>query len=203
MAPGPRLFWLAGVPLAWAILLVFHPTGGDSPYDMIAGATDRFLIVHVGSVVFIPLMAVAVVVLLHDVPGRAARIGRWAMAPFAVFYLAYETFTGVGSGVLVNEGAGKELVNDFFQNPLAGEPSVFNSIGSAAWVIGLIAAGVAVRKAGAPMAVAILVALGAVASAHPFPTGPAALLCFAVGAVLFERSPAHRAVAPPPRVAHG
>lgn len=187
--PGPRLFWLAGVPLAWALLLVFHPN--DASKDIYDGVTDEltaWMVVHVGTMVFIPLMAVTVLVLLRDVPGTAARVSRWALVPFVVFYLAWEAVTGVGTGVLVDEGGGRQLVNDFYANPIAGEPGVFNVIGGAAWVIALIAAAVAIRKAGAPLGAAILVGLGAIAAAHPFPIGPTGLVLLVIGAVLFERS---------------
>jgi hypothetical protein len=200
MAPGPRLLWLAGVPLAWALLLVFHPN--DASKDIYDGVNDEltaWLVVHVGTMVFIPLMAVTILVLLRDVPGRAASVSRWAMVPFVIFYLAWEAVTGVGTGVLVDEGGGRELVNNFYANPIAGEPGVFNVIGGAAWVVALIAAAIAIRKAGAPLVAAILVGVGAIAAAHPFPYGPTALVCLAAGAVIYERSRTRASASRPAR----
>lgn len=56
-----------------------------------------------------------------------------------------------------------------------------------------IAAAVALRKAGARVAVVVLVALSAIVALHPPPFGPFGLLCFAAAVVLLvrgERAPA-------------
>ena len=54
-SPG-ELAFLIGVPLLWAILLLFHPGGsGDEIYLDVKDHVTRFLVVHIGMVVFIPL----------------------------------------------------------------------------------------------------------------------------------------------------
>ena len=64
-APGRfssgELAFLIGVPLLWAILLLFHPGGeGDEIYLDAQDNVTRFLVVHIGMMLFIPLMAVVV-----------------------------------------------------------------------------------------------------------------------------------------------
>jgi hypothetical protein len=47
--------FVIGVPLAWAVLLLFHPGGtGKEIYADLDGDGTRMLIVHVGTMVFIP-----------------------------------------------------------------------------------------------------------------------------------------------------
>ena len=52
--------FVIGVPIAWAILLLFHPGGdGKNIFVDLNGDGTRMLIVHVGTMVFIPLMALS------------------------------------------------------------------------------------------------------------------------------------------------
>jgi hypothetical protein len=48
--------FLVGVPLAWAVLLLFHPTG-DEYYEVVSDSVTPWLVVHLGTMVFIPLRA--------------------------------------------------------------------------------------------------------------------------------------------------
>ena len=97
-SPG-ELAFLIGMPLLWAILLLFHPGGeGDAIYLEVQDSVTRFMVVHIGMVVFIPLMAVVIYVLLRGVEGTAAWVGRIALVPFVVFYSAWEVCRGSASG---------------------------------------------------------------------------------------------------------
>ena len=73
------LAFLIGVPLAWAVLLMFHPTGeGEAiTYADLSDKLTPWLVVHLGMLVFIPLMGVAVYLLLNAVvvAGSGARSG--------------------------------------------------------------------------------------------------------------------------------
>ena len=102
---SPReLAFLIGVPLLWALLLLFHPGGeGKEIYLDAQDEVTRFLVVHVGMMLFIPLMAVAVYLLVDGVEGTAATVSRIALVPFVVFYSAWEALQGIGVGILVDE----------------------------------------------------------------------------------------------------
>jgi hypothetical protein len=208
----PTLYLLIGVPLAWAVLLLFHP-GGDGT-EIYLDARDhvtRFLVVHVGMMLFIPLIAVAIYVLLRGVDGTAAWVSRIALVPFVVFYGAWEVLQGIGVGILVNELNGfqqgepalrEDLVQDFAEHPLIGPFGVFGSIGSMGLIVAAIAAGVALyRHAGAPVSVPVLLALsGLLITVHPPPYGPIGLALFILAVVLYARSQSEvRAAAPMPR----
>jgi hypothetical protein len=219
-APGRfssgELAFLIAVPLLWAILLLFHPGGeGDEIYLDAQDNVTRFLVVHIGMMLFIPLMAVLVLLLLRGVEGTAAWVSRIALVPFVVFYSAWEVFQGIGVGILVDKLKGlpqadlalrEELVQDFAEDPLMGPFGVFGSIGSLGLIVAMIAAGVALyRHAGAPVSVAMLLAIsGLLITAHPPPYGPIGLALFIVAVLLYVRSQSGaRAPAPlgPPRSA--
>ena len=88
--------FLVGVPLAWAILLLFHPVGeGDDFYPIIRDEVTAFELVHVGTMVFVPLMAGVVFLLLRDIESKSATISRIALAIFAVVYTAFEVLIGI------------------------------------------------------------------------------------------------------------
>jgi hypothetical protein len=197
-----QLAFLLGVPLAWGVLLLFHPTGeGEAiTYADVQDEVTRWLVVHLGMVVFIPLMAVAVYLLMRGMESTAARVCGIALVFFVVFYSAFETLVGIGTGILVDDinglaasdkAAAAPLVEEFTDNILIRGPlGVFTSIGSVAFITAAIAAGVALRReAGAPLAVALLLGLsGFLITAHPPPYGPAGLVLFLAAVLLFVRS---------------
>lgn len=206
-----EIAFLVGIPLAWAVLLLFHPTGGGEAvtYADVQDQVTAWLVVHIGMMLFIPLMAVAVYLLLRGIEGTAARISRIALVPFVVVYGAYEVLLGIGAGILVQDvnglagsekAAGAALVNEFTDNVLIRGFSVLSSIGALAFITAMIAAGVALRReAAAPLAVPILLGLsGFLITAHPPPYGPTGLVLFIAAVLLFVRSQAP-ARAPAPR----
>jgi hypothetical protein len=196
-----ELAFLIGVPLAWAVLLLFHPGGEGDIYPALRDDVTRWLVVHVGTMVFIPLLAVAIYLLVQGVENTAARVCRIALATFALFYTAWEVLMGIGTGVLVEDvnglpvaerGTGSDLVNDFTENILVRDFGVFNAIGSLSLITATIAAGIALRRqAGVPLSVPILLGLcGFMIAAHPPPFGPIGLLIFITAVLLYARSQA-------------
>ena len=99
-----ELAFLTGVPLLWAIRLLFHPGGaGAEIYLAVQDTVTRFLVPHIGMALSLPLMSVVVYLLLRGVEGTAAWVSRIALVPFVVFYSAWETLQGIGVGILANE----------------------------------------------------------------------------------------------------
>lgn len=204
-----ELAFLIGVPLAWAVLLLFHPLAeGDDPYAEIRDDVNRWLVVHVGMMIFIPLFAIAIYLLVRGVEKTAAQVCRIALAPFALFYTAWEVLLGIGTGVLIQDvnalpadqrGTGSTLVNEFTENILVRDFGVFNIIGTLSLLTATIAAGIALRRqAGVTIAVPILLGLsGILIAAHPPPFGPTGLVLFIAAVLLYTRSqPAEQTPAP-------
>jgi hypothetical protein len=207
MAGQPRAFspaelaFLIGVPLLWAVLLLFHPGGGEGTEITYVDLQDKvtaWLVVHIGMMLFIPLMAAVVYPLLRGVEGTAARSSRIALVPFVVFYSAWEALQGIGLGILVDQvnglpqterATGADLVHDFADNILIRNFGVFGNIGSLALITATIGAGVALgRNADAPPAGAALLGLsGFLITAHPPPYGPIGLALFIAAVLLLVR----------------
>jgi hypothetical protein len=188
--------FLIAVPLAWAVLLVFHPApDADDIYGSLRDKATSFIVVHLGSIAFIALMGEALYLLLRDVSGVAARVSRLCIVPFVAFYAAADAIAGLATGILVNEAndgaataAGAQALWDNF---ITG--NLLFWIGGTAWIVATIAAAVALRQAGARTAVVALVGLSAIVAFHGPPPGPIGLLCFTAAVVLIargERAPA-------------
>ncbi len=205
----PTIAFLVGVPIAWAALLLFHPTGdGDQYYPIVKDQITPWLTVHLGTMLFIPLMAAVVFVLLRGIHGTAARVSRIALPFFVVFYSAFEVLVGIGNGILAHEvnalpaaerAVGSELIQGFNESPFITDPGVFTTTGSVAWLVAAVAAGVAlVRRTGAPRTIPVLFGLSApLIAIHVTPFGPVGLAMFIAAVALFVRHQAvDRAAAP-------
>ena len=200
-----QLAFLLGVPLAWAVLLLFHGPGpGADAYGNLQDEASRFMVVHIGMVVFIGLMGIALYLLVRDLPGTAARISRLAIGPFVLLYAAGEAVQGIAVGLLVEHtgdapAADRPALADAAQavyDATAGE--LLANIGAIAWVVAVIAAAVAYRRVGASVGVTALLGLSSIAILHAPPIGPAGLLCFAAAAgLLAHRQGTSRTVEPP------
>jgi hypothetical protein len=194
----PRLAFAIGVPLAWAVLLWFHPN--VDPNHVYADLRDNvtaYQIVHVGTLVFIGLMGAALYLLVRDMPGTAARISRLAIGPFVLLYGAYEAVIGLAIGALVQHGndlpAGQrsgvaETIQSLGDNVIVGDPGIVGSVGAIAWVVAVIAAAVAYRNAGAPTLAWVFLGLSLLVVSHPPPIGPIGLAFFAAAVAMLARS---------------
>jgi hypothetical protein len=188
--------FVVGVPLAWGVLLLFHPTG-DEYYAVISDSVTPWLVVHLGTMLFIPLLAAAMFVLLRGIEGTAATVSRVALVVFAVVYAAFEVTVGIGSGILgdaINalpageRAAGAELLASYNES---GVITVLSTIGGIAWLVAVAAAGLALfRRARTASSIAV-VALFLVSAPgiviHVTPFGPAGLALFIVALLLVMR----------------
>jgi hypothetical protein len=189
----PELAFLVGVPLLWGILLLFHPVG-DEFYAAIADNLDRWLAVHLGTMLFIPLMAGVMLLLLRGVEGTAAWVGRIAVAVFAVVYLVFEAVVGIGTGLMVDNidavpaSERADLVEDYIESPII---KVLEPIGSAGWIVAAIAAAIALSRradGSRSIAVVLLLVLSAVPiTFHVTPFGPVGLALFIAAILLVVR----------------
>jgi hypothetical protein len=198
---GQLLAFLIGVPLTWAVLLLFHPIGSGDLYDEVHDEVTRWQVVHVGTIFFIGLMGLAVYLLVRDLPGTAARISRWAAAVFVLFYGAWEAVAGLAVGALVQytnnlpaaeRSIGSDAIESVNDNAIVGDFGLLDIVGALAWITAVIAAAFAVRRAGAPLSAAVLLGLSAIVVTHPPPTGPLGLAFFAAAVVLMARAQSAR-----------
>jgi hypothetical protein len=207
-----RRVLLVGTPLAFAAVLWFHPAGGANVYEDVRDDVEAWLFVHTAFLFFTPLLGIAAYLLLSGLTGRAATVSRVALVFFLVFYTAYEVTVGVGTGVLVDYANGlsareqavvADAIQDYNRHPILADPSISFVLGVGGWVVAMVAAAVACRRAGAGWPLTVLVALSALFAIHPPPIGPVGLVCFAAAAVLVERARARGASAVEPETSVG
>jgi hypothetical protein len=188
---------LVGTPLAFAALLTLHPKGGTGDfYTGVADNVGPWLTVHYGAALLFPAMALVVWLLLRGLSSRAATVARFALPVYAVFYGVYETVMGVATGVAAQTGNGlsgaeregvADVVNNILTSRIVGDGGLFSSVGSIAWWVGISAAIMALRQAGASRASLVLLGLGGLMVFHALAVGPAALVCLSAAAYLIER----------------
>jgi len=191
-----RRAFLVITPLALAVLLTYHPAGGDPVYEGVSPDADAWLAVHVGLLPFLALLPLAVYQLLRGLHGRAATVSRVALVPFMVFYTFWETIAGVATGVLARYANGlpaadrapvADAIQELNRNWLIGDPSLFGAFGAIGWIVAAIAAAFALRRAGVGQGAVLLIGFSSLFVVHPPPVGPLALVSFAAGALIVER----------------
>ena len=200
-----EIAFLIGAPLAWAGLLLLHPTGdGEDLYPVVSDEVTAWLIVHVGTLLFVPLIAAAVYLLLRGVEGTAAQVSRVALGSFVLLYVTFEVLIGIGVGLFTDEvnglpaaeqQAGANAIEKFADN---GVVAVFEMVGTGSLLVALTAAGIALwRRADAPLAVPVLLVLAAVPIAwHVTPFGQVGLALFIAAVLLVVRARTVPRVAP-------
>jgi hypothetical protein len=92
-----RRLVLVAAPLTLAVVLWFHPPGGENVYAGVREDVGAWLFVHAAFLFFTPLLAIAAYLLLSGLQSRAAAVSRVALVFFLVFYTAYEVTSGPAS----------------------------------------------------------------------------------------------------------
>src|SRR3954470_3121609 len=74
--------FVIGVPLAWAVLLLFHPSGEpDEIYLSLRDQVTAWLVVHIGMMIFIPLMAGGIYRSCAELKGPRRGSAGWRLSP--------------------------------------------------------------------------------------------------------------------------
>jgi hypothetical protein len=194
-----RRVLLLGPPLALAALEVVHPKP-DVNAQAVMDVATWFATFHAIQLVLVGLVALSVLLLADSFGHAAAWTTRLGIGTFLVFFSAYDSLAGIGTGLALRTArdlpaAQQDGVFDAVKDWPGFDPSAFslNVVGTLGWVVAVGALAVAARRAGAPRAQWILIGLAAVflMGGHPSPFGTLAFGCLFIAAVLRER-PAHR-----------
>jgi hypothetical protein len=167
-----RRLVLLGTPLAFAILEIFHPQPSGVGESVEQGGS--FMWFHIIQVPLIGLIALAVYLLTEGLEGQAVMVSRWAIGVFAVFFSTYEAAAGIGTGYALRNAqalpaGAQEAVHEAVID-MPGLSLIFglSIVGSGAWVVALIAAAIALRRAGTSRGPFILLILaGVLAELNP------------------------------------
>lgn len=159
----PVQFVVLAAPLLWVVIAVLHPGGtGDepAPYEGIADDANMWIFVHFSQLVLTPLLALGVWMLLDGLQSIAALVARASVVVWMVFFSAFDAIAGMAVGVLTrhaNSLAGEEqeavigAIDFLFQDSrLVGGNnfSVLGILGQFSWVVLVLAATVALWRAG-------------------------------------------------------
>jgi len=185
-----RSLVLLGTPLALALLEIFHPERPSGASE----AVEQGVWFHIIQVPLIGLIALAVYLLTDGLEGRAVSVSRWSIGVFAVFFSAYDAAAGIGTGYALRNAQGLsaegqaavyETVKDL---PLFSLPFGLSIVGTLGWAVALIAAAIALRRAGVSRGPFVLLILAGVflMGGHPFPAGTLAFGCFFLAAAWLE-----------------
>ncbi len=178
---------LFGGPIGYIALGLVHPMSDPKVGD----ETDFFVFLHVVQPVLIGLMAYALWTLVEGLPGRAAKVARFAVVPYAIAYTMWDSIIGVAKGIFAGE-AGSLSAAD--QAVVAGVLGTDHWLGYAiyvasglSWLVAAVAVAVAVEQI-APLRVSLLLGIGGLifALGHPIPPGPIGMTLFLVGVALLE-----------------
>jgi hypothetical protein len=168
-------------PLLWVVIALLHPGGiGDepAPYAGIADDANKWIFVHFSQLVLTPLVGLGVWMLLDGIQSAAATLARAFLVVWMVFFSAFDAIAGIAVGVLTrhaNSLAGEErdavvgAIDFLFQESrLAGGDnySVLGILGQFSWVALVLAAIVALRRAGVSRVIVGATLLSLLFAAH-------------------------------------
>ena len=187
-----RRLVLLGTPLALAVLEVFHPQPDSVSEGVEQGGW--FLWFHMIQLLLTGLIALAVYLLTDGLAGRAVSVSRWAIGVFAVFFSAYDAAAGIATGFMLSGAQGLSadeqtaIYETAIDMPGLSLIFVLSIVGTGAWVVAVIAAAMALRRAGAARGPFVLLILAGVflLGGHPFPWGTLAFGCFFLAAAWLE-----------------
>ena len=203
-----RLVLLIGAPLAFAVTGALHLVPASEPiagsdFDHVVPHASLWTGIHVVQLVIISLLALAVAALTVGLSDSAAIVSRVAVVPFVAFYSAFDASVGLSGGLLARYVSGhsatREEVSqaaDAVTDPLSAPVLAgIYVVGVLSWLVAVVGAAVAARRAGAGLAGPVVLVIGAAIFAvdHAAPFGPTGMVLWAVGAVMIDR---HRATRP-------
>lgn len=205
--PARRLL-LVAPPILFAGFTVLHPQP-DETTQALLDASTWFMAYHMIQLPLVGLVAISVL-LLADEFGRASA---WpislGMGTFLVFFSAYDSLAGIGTGLAMRGTRGlpesqQDAVFDLVNSWPAAEPWVFwlSLLGTGGWILALGYLAVAARAAGAPRAQWIFLGLTAffLMLGHPAPFGTLAFGSLFMAALLHEKQAARVPRGSPPEM---
>jgi len=192
---------LFGAPLLMAVASLVHPHPPLREPGMLAFLRPRLSLwidVHVVQLFLVLLLGVALWLLTEGLAGRAATLSRVATVFFLVFYGAFDSVAGIGTGLLaravdadpaLDPTAVAGLVDRYwlarFESPIG--PLI--ALADLSWLAATAAAADALRAHGAARSAAILLVVAGIAFGidHPSPTGTIGMLAFLAANVRLVR----------------
>jgi hypothetical protein len=189
----PRRVLLLAPPLMFAGLAVAHPQPEPNLESLMDAAT-WFAVFHVIQLVLTGLVAVSVLLLADNFGRATAWMTRVGVGVFLVFFSAYDTLAGIGTGLAMRSArdlplAQQEGVFSVVKDwPALSAPFALSIVGTLGWVVAVGSVSLAARRQKARrlewvllMASSLFLLVG-----HPFPGGTLAFGSLFLAAVIHE-----------------
>jgi hypothetical protein len=196
-------FFALAAPLLWVVVALIHPGGvgnEPAPYEGIADDANKWILVHFAQLVLTPLIAVGVWMLLGGIHSIAATVARASLVVWMVFFSAFDAIAGIAVGVLTryaNSLADDErdavvgAIDFLFQDSkFAGGNnfSLLGDLGQFSWVVLVLAATVALWRAGASRLIVVATLLSFLFATHAGYMAAAGLIALFVAELLTFRA---------------
>jgi len=161
---------LAATSVAWVVVALIHPT------SLTDDDTPIWMIVHIGQLVFAPIVALGILALLKGIEGPTAMVARAAAVLWAAWFSAFDAIAGIATGILIG-GDARPAGEYLFEHGLA---TGLGWVAPGMWLLMVTSGGLALRASRAPTVTYAALFASALVSTH---AGPPAAVGFAALAV--------------------
>lgn len=190
---------ILGTPFVLGLLEITHPIGmmNKTPFQSVVPKVDWWITLHLLQLPLFGLLGIAVLLLVNNLKGLPVMISRIGIAFFLIFYTALDSIMGIAGGVLIRSAKdlskniqifAEKQFNLLLFDPIFGGStfSLISVLGGGGWLIGIIAAVIALKRAGASLfSVVLLIASGFLFGlAHVPPTRPIGMACFFIAVAM-------------------
>lgn len=172
----PLTVAVAVLPLLWVPFVLVHPDFDHLPHH----GVGTWLTVHFAMLSLTPLLAAAVLYLLRPLTGPTATITRFAVVAWAALFAAFDGIAGLATGTLHRHGAGDAAALLFGDGIVGGAGSLLGFLAQPMWIVVAVAAGLALRRAGAGRVSQLTMIGSFLFAAHAGPVAAAGLMSLAV-----------------------
>jgi hypothetical protein len=188
--------FLVGVPLVWIVVALVHPQGNGSVYDELEDKVALWLGVHFAQLVLALGLALVFWVVLAGRAGTAATVARLALPVWLVSFSAFDSVTGLASGLAVHHANGLDgsdqtgaasTAEYLVDNRVTADFSPVWLLQAAAFLTVVIATALVLRSAGASRGLFVAMLGGALLVFHAGAVAAIGLLAIAAAIVLAYR----------------
>jgi hypothetical protein len=188
---------LVGVPAVWIAVAFSHPVANvETLYEDLRGKVVIWMTVHFLQLVLSLGLAAGLWISVRGRQGPAATVARCAIPVYLVFFAAFDSITGIASGLAIHhansltgpahEGA-MATAEYLLDNRFTADLSPTWAIGQTALVTAIAATAMCLRRAGVSRAAWGTVLAGVLTSMHAGPPAAIGLALLAYGLVRADR----------------
>ena len=188
--------FLIVIPVVWIVVALVHPMGTGDVYESLDDKVPLWLGVHFAQLFLALGVALIFWLLLVGRTGTSATVARVALPVWLVFFSAFDSVTGLASGLAVHhanglegeEQAGAASTADYLvTNHVTADFSPVWFLQSAAFLTVVIATALALRSAGASRGLYFAMLGGALLVFHAGVIAAVGLVSIAVAILLANR----------------